>query len=115
MTIEIYTSLQDEPVLKTPWMLFNSEIAAYLPEFLSYAVPSCAMIILIWWPTELITMYAGWIGIGEIAANVILMNIAAITTDTTYGIGMVATCLVGKSLGENHPVKAKTYAKAVIF
>ena len=112
--LESYSFTRTETFLKAEWMLIETDLITYIIEFVRYGVFGIFMFVLSWWPMEILTMYSGWTGQIQLSVNSILSNMSFFFTDIVNGLGMVATSLVGNSLGENRGQKAKTYAKATL-
>ena len=67
---------------------------------------------------ELLTIYAGILGVNELAANAVISNLCFVIYIVPYGIGMAATSLIGSELGVGNHQNARvlyrsTYLLAV--
>jgi MATE family multidrug resistance protein len=66
---------------------------------LSLGIPSAMMLCLEWWAFEVMTLLAGYIGVDEMAAQVIIMNVLALVFMIAVGLQQAATCLIGQQIG----------------
>jgi MATE family multidrug resistance protein len=66
---------------------------------LSLGIPSAMMLCLEWWAFEVMTLLAGYIGVDEMAAQVIIMNVLALVFMIAVGLLQAATCLIGQQIG----------------
>ena len=62
----------------------------------------------------MMTIYSGWIGAEEQAANIILFQTWFLLFMNSFGITFSATSLVGNSLGANKPKSARRYTHAAL-
>jgi len=62
----------------------------------------------------MITIFVGWVGIKQLTASIIVFQIFILMFMNSMGITYAATSLVGNSLGENKPNKARKYATATV-
>ena len=92
------------------WHFFNSDSFRGLLEFLEYGIPAAFMLCLEWWSFEFFAIYAGMLGIYELASNVIFLNITMLLFQVPLGMQFAISNLVGNSLGEMKSNKAKKYA-----
>jgi Na+-driven multidrug efflux pump len=56
-----------------------------------------------WWAFEFIIMFAGVLGVTELAAQVAIMNINGLVFMFSLGVQFAASGLVGNMLGKNNP------------
>ena len=92
--------------------MFNLDSFRHWGQFLKYGVPSVLMMCLEWWCFEVLAIFAGWLSVEELAANIIVVNFIGFLFNFSFGMSYVVGNLVGNSLGENKPNQAKTYAIA---
>ena len=111
----VYQYSQPNLIKSQKWFFLDKEAFDAIPIFLKYGAPASLMLVMEWWGYEFISIQVGWIGIEELAATVILFQIFALMFMNSLGITFAATSLVGNSLGENRPNKARTYAHATIL
>ena len=88
---------------------FNSDSLKNWPQYLKFGVPSALMMWLEWWGFEVLSIFSGWLSVEELSANIILINMTGFLFNFSLGISYVAGNLVGNSLGEIKPNKAKKY------
>ena len=101
-------------VPRESWHFFNADSFKGLLEFLYYGVPSALVYSLEWWSFEILSIFAGFLSIQELAANVIILNICIFFYQIPEGVGFAISNLVGNSLGEMNAQKSRKYAFASI-
>ena len=74
-----------------------------------------AIIYLILYRYDVLTLLAGRIGAKEQAANVIMVQIWSLIFMNSIGISFSTTIFVGGSLGANKPRTARTYSRAALI
>ena len=70
---------------------------------------------LIWWNLNICFMFSGYLGVTEIATQVIIMQIKNFTSMIPTGVSFAASGLVGNCIGMNQIPRAKKYANISIF
>ena len=113
--LEIYKRFQTKEVLKSSWMFPTREILEWINEFFKFAIPGWFTMILSWWPIEIITIFAGMMGAAQLTASTMLSNINLVWWDVGLGIGYASVAVIGNSLGENLPNKARIYKNAALI
>jgi|DEB19_MinimDraft_2_1074335.scaffolds.fasta_scaffold24701_1 MATE family multidrug resistance protein len=78
--------------------------------FLKLGVPSTAMACFEWWAFEVIAIFAGVLGVTELSAQVVIVNIMGMVFMIPLGIQFAASSLVGNQVGKNCPEQAQRYA-----
>ena len=73
-------------------------------------IPSALLQCIDWWSFEICGLFAGTIGVTALAANMIFLNLVSIFYNVAYGMSYAINNLIGSSLGENKPIKAKQYS-----
>lgn len=68
-------------------------------EFLKIGAPCALMVCLEWWVWELQMIWSGWFTVEEQAAQIILMNIAALFYMVSLGFEVAACALIGNQIG----------------
>lgn len=63
------------PKISEAIMFFNADCFRDLGSYLRMALPSTVMLCAEWWCFELIIIMAGWLGVVELAAQVIIENL----------------------------------------
>ena len=112
--LTLYIHFKKDLINRESWILPNIFWITKIPEFLKYGVPSCLMLLFQWWAFEIIYLYCGWLGIKQLAASVIMINISVMMFLIPLGIAVWATNLVGNYLGANKPNKARIFSYASI-
>lgn len=108
-------SLNPNLVFSHKFFFFDKEAFKKVFEFLKFGIPAAFMCMMEWWAYEVISIYAGWLGVNELAATIIISQIFIIMFMNSLGITFAATSLVGNSLGSNLPNKAKRYTLVTIL
>ena len=113
--LELYCIFQKYRVHQLKWRL-SANMVKYIPSYLENAIPCCLVLFISWLPQEILTIFAGMIGVHELAAMSILSSFYLFVSDIWLGIGISSSALVGNSLGENKPNQAKrfTYVSLMI-
>ena len=108
----LYVTFKSGVVPKESWHFFNADSLKGLYEYFEYGIPSALIVCLEWWSFEILSLFAGLLSVEELAANIVLLNLLIFLFQVPEGIGFVISNLVGNSLGEMKPKKAKKYAIA---
>jgi len=67
-----------------------------------------------WWNLHICFLFSGYLGVVEIATQVVIMQIKNFTSLIPSGIAFAASGLVGNCIGMNQVPRAKSYADAAI-
>ena len=110
---QIYTNYWYEETHIVYIDILDPEPVYRIPEYMKYGVPSWLMMLVEWWSYEILNIFSGWLGANALATSIILMSIFDVVYSMPLGIAYAAISLIGHSLGEKWPQKAKTYAQAV--
>ena len=111
--LEVYNWTRDNNFYNWKWKMISANMIELLPSFLDYAFPCLIILILFWWPQEMLVIYSGWIGVHELAVMAVLDSLLLFITDVFMSIGLAAVALIGNSLGANNPDKAKRFASNI--
>ena len=68
-----------------------------------------------WWAFELLTLFTGLIGVNELAAEVVIINMVTFIFMLPLGISYSASALTGNYLGEGKIDLAKRFASLTIL
>lgn len=68
-----------------------------------------------WWNLNICFMFSGYLGVSQIATQVVIMQIKNFTTMIPTGVAFAASGLVGNCIGMNQVYRAKQYAKVSIL
>jgi len=60
-----------------------------------------------WWAFELLAIFTGLLGVKDLAAEVVIINIVSFIFMLPLGISYAASALVGNKLGEGKVKEAK--------
>jgi len=63
-----------------------------------------------WWAFEFIIIFAGILGVKELAAQVAIMNVNGFVFMFPLGVQFAASGLVGNQLGKGNQIQAKRFA-----
>ncbi len=83
-------------------------------EYFEVALPTTMMICLEWWMWEILNLICAVMGVAQLAANAIVVNISTIVYVFSAGFGAGAGTLVGNSVGEGNIFQARRYSSLVI-
>ena len=65
---------------------------------------------------EILAIYAGWIGITELSAMALILNLGTMTFTVPFGLHLAVCVFVGNSMGEGNSRLGKRYASfSVLF
>ena len=82
--------------------------------YLKIGVPGMLMLCFEWWAFELLAIFTGLIGVKDLAAEVVIINIVTFIFMLPLGISYAASALTGSYLGERRIILAKRYATLTI-
>ena len=82
--------------------------------YLKIGVPGMLMLCFEWWAFELLAIFTGLIGVKDLAAEVVIINIVTFIFMLPLGISYAASALTGVYLGERRIILAKRYATLTI-
>ena len=68
-----------------------------------------------WWAFELLAIFTGLLGVKQLAAEVVIINMVSFIFMLPLGISYAASALVGNYLGENNVKDARRYAALTIL
>jgi MATE family multidrug resistance protein len=107
--ITVYVTYKSGVVEPISWHFPNKDSFVGWGEYLKYGVPAALMLCLEWWSFEIMALFAGMLSINELAANVVLFNLVAFLFQFAFGMSFAVSNLVGNSLGQDKPKKARKY------
>jgi len=97
--IQFVISLQYEEVRRT-LQPFNFQHAfSHWYEFFELGVPGTVMLCSEWWAYEILTVFASMLGIEQVAAEAIILQIASLAFMIPLGIAVACSSIVGNALG----------------
>ena len=115
VVLEIYTWTLNDSLHQSRWRFVPSEMIRHLQSFAGYALPCCFTLILFWWPQEILVVYAGWIGVHQLAVMAVFASLQLFIADIFLSIGLAAVALAGNNLGANRPHRAKTFIRLCLI
>lgn len=108
---ELYVKVVRKEVFKEfSAPLFEEESFLDWGMFIKLAVPTTFLMCIEWWAFEFIVIFAGILGVKELAAQIAIMMINGIVFMVPLGLQYSASGLVGNALGKGNPAQAKRLA-----
>ena len=97
-------------------MIFCYDRTCYqeLGSYLRIGVMGMLMLCFEWWAFELLAIFTGLLGVKDLAAEVVIINMVTFIFMLPLGISYAASALTGNFLGENKVKEAKTFAALTI-
>jgi len=97
-------------------MIFFYDASCYkdLGAYLRIGVMGMLMLCFEWWAFELLAIFTGLLGVKDLAAEVVIINMVTFIFMLPLGISYAASALTGNFLGENNVKEAKTFAGLTI-
>lgn len=86
-----------------------------LGPFLRIGIPGMLMLCFEWWAFELLAIFTGLIGVNDLAAEVVIINMISFIFMLPLGISYSASALTGNYLGEGKIDLAKRFAALTIL
>ena len=105
----IWISIDHSIVKEGSWHFINKDSFIGIFEFLRYGIPSYLNLALEIWSFQAMHFMAGLLGIPQLGASVILINLQAFLYMVPLGISFVSASLIGNNLGASNPRKAKVF------
>jgi len=112
----IWISLDNTIVREGCWNYINKDSFIDLIGYLKYGIPCYIMLALEIWGFEALSIMSGYIGVHELGASVIIINIMTFFYMIPLGVSFIASSLVGSNLGASKPRTAKVYTNiSIVF
>lgn len=92
------------------WIKHDSRSFTEWREYMSIGWYGALLECLSWWNLNICFMFSGYLGVSQIATQVVIMQIKNFTTMIPTGVAFAASGLVGNCIGMNQVVRAKQYA-----
>lgn len=108
--LNVYVTVKGDVVPAESWHFFNKDSFTELFQNLKFGIASSVMGMMDWIAFQLLIIFSGWISTISIATSVILLNLASFFFMFPLGMSFSIGVLVGNSLGNNKPRRARTYA-----
>jgi MATE family multidrug resistance protein len=86
-----------------------------LGTYLKIGIPGMLMLCFEWWAFELLAIFTGLLGVKELAAEVVIINMVTFIFMLPLGISYSASALTGNYLGEGKIDLAKRFALLTIL
>jgi len=94
---------------------YNRTIFQDIGVYMKIGIPGMLMLCCEWWIFELLAIFTGLLGVDQLAAEVVIINLITFTFMVPLGISYAASALTGNYLGENKIDTAKKFAMMTIF
>lgn len=115
IAITLFIQFKVELIHRESWHFFNYDWIRRIDEFLKYGVPASLMLIMEWWSYEFLHIYAGWLGLHELATWIIYFSILNVWFIFAFGTSYATSGLIGNSLGAGHAHKSKIYGFSTLL
>lgn len=96
------------------WTLPTKESTQNLWAYLKIGIAGAMMLCFEWWAFELLAIFSGYLGVAQLAAEVVIINIVSFIFMLPLGISYAASCLVGNYIGERNVKLAKRFANLTV-
>ena len=83
--------------------------------YLKVCIPSTAMLCAEWWAFEVLILMAGILGVIDLAAMALCLNVHALLFRVPLGFSEAAGALIGNSIGANNVPLAKRFATLIFI
>ena len=83
--------------------------------YLKIGIPGACMLCFEWWAFELLAIFSGYLGVVQLAAEVVVINMITFIFMMPLGVSYAASCLVGNYIGERRISLAKRFANYTIL
>ena len=94
---------------------YDKTVVQNLGQFLKIGIPGMLMLCFEWWALELLAIFAGLIGVEELACQVVVITIIGFIFMLPLGISYAASALTGNYIGEGKIDLAKKFAQMTVF
>ena len=98
--LEISTLRFSERVHQSKWIMLNRDMLSELKPFWKMSLPCWGIIMIYWYPVEIVTFFSGLFGVHELSAMTILNSMKSLAEEAFYGFGLASLAHVGNSLGD---------------
>mmetsp|Transcript_4694 Transcript_4694/g.3950 ORF Transcript_4694/g.3950 Transcript_4694/m.3950 type:complete len:204 (+) Transcript_4694:653-1264(+) len=110
-----WISYDNSIVKPNSWNYINSDSFTNLIGYLKYGAPAYVMLAFEIWGFEALSIMSGYVGVYELGASIIVINIVGFFYMIPLGISFIASSLVGNNLGANKPRVAKVYTNVSLL
>ena len=94
---------------------YNLTVLQDVGLYLKIGIPGMLMLCCEWWIFELLAIFTGLLGVEQLAAEVLIINIITFIFMVPLGISYSASALTGNYLGENKIDLAKKFARMTVI
>jgi len=106
--------IQKDTVFKDMVFWYDRSCYKDLLSYLRIGVPGMLMLCFEWWAFELLAIFTGLLGVEQLAAEVVIINLISFIFMLPLGISYSASALTGNYLGEGKIDLAKKFAAMTI-
>ena len=112
---DIWIRCKKDTEFKDMVFMYDRTVFHGLGNFLKIGVPGMLMLCFEWWAFELLAIFTGLLGVNELAAEVVIINMVAFIFMLPLGISYSASALTGNYLGEGKIDLAKRFATLTVL
>ena len=94
---------------------YNMTVFNDICRYLKIGVPGMLMLCFEWWAFELLALFTGLLGVDQLAAEVVIINLISFIFMLPLGISYSASALTGNYIGEGKIDLAKKFAKMTVI
>lgn len=95
--------------------LFSSSLFSNWWDYLRIGIPGACMLCFEWWAFEFLAVFSGYMGVAQLAAEVVIINIVAFLFMMPLGISFAASALTGIYIGQRNIPMAKRFAQMAML
>lgn len=111
---DIWIRLLKDGEFKGMIFFYNSSMCKELCNYLKIGVSGMLMLCFEWWAFELLAIFTGLLGVDQLAAEVVIINMITFIFMLPLGISYTASALTGNLIGEKKIDLAKRMATLTI-
>ena len=94
---------------------YDTSVFIGIGNFLKIGIPGMLMLCFEWWAFELLALFTGTLGVYQLAAEVVIINLISFIFMLPLGISYSASALTGNYIGEGKIDLAKKFARFTIY
>lgn len=95
---------------RIPFLHTGQAIIQNWGDYLRIGVPGALMVCFEWWAFELLAIFSAYMGVADLAAEVVVINLVAFLFMMPLGISFAASSLTGNCIGRRNIKLAKRFA-----
>ena len=109
---DVFIRCKSRTVFSNMIFMYDSNVWNWqeLKNYLRIGIPGMLMLCFEWWALELLAIFTGLLGVNELAAQVVIVQMVSFIFMLPLGISYSASALTGNYLGENKIDLAKRFA-----